>query len=171
MAASMHGDVDAMDGLDIRQATDVRDWARLRSLFTAYAAELGVDLAFQGFGQELDGLEMAYPPPGGAWVAFRAGLPAGCVALRPLGDGFAELKRLFTAPGARGCGLGRALVETALGAARAAGFSGVRLDTLRGMDAAQALYASLGFVPIAPYRANPFAGAAFLELAFGVRPP
>jgi putative acetyltransferase len=167
----MHACVDAMHGLDIRQATDARDWGRLRSLLTAYAAELDVDIAFQGFGQELDGLAMAYPPPGGAWLVFRAGLPVGCVALRPLGDGFAELKRLFTVPEARGCGVGRALVKTALGAARAAGFSGVRLDTLRGMDAAQALYASLGFVPIAPYRANPLAGAAFLELAFSVRPP
>jgi putative acetyltransferase len=161
--------VETRDLLDIRPATDARDWRRLRALLEAYAAELGVDLAFQGFGQELDGLAAAYPPPGGAWLALRAGVPVGCVALRSLGDGFAELKRLFSVCAARGCGVGRALVETALGAARAGGFSGVRLDTLRGMDAARALYASLGFVPIAPYRMNPLPGAAFLELVFPVR--
>jgi putative acetyltransferase len=82
-----------------------------------------------------------------------------------LDGGLVELKRLFTLPEARSIGVGRALVAEALAAARAAGMRGVRLDTLAGMDAAQALYVSLGFRRIAPYRVNPLAGAQFLELA------
>ena len=152
--------------VDIRKARLPRDAKRVRALLEEYVRELGVDLGPQGFFQELGDLAAAYPPPGGLWLAWRAGAPVGAVALRPLGGGYAELKRLFVLKEGRGRGLGRALVETALGAARAGGFRGVRLDTLKGMDAAQALYASLGFVPVSAYRANSLRGAQFLELAF-----
>jgi ribosomal protein S18 acetylase RimI-like enzyme len=161
----------AKDVLDIRKAELPADAQRVRSLLEEYVRELGVDLGFQGLAEELSDAAAAYPPPGGLWLPWRAGRPVGAVALRPLGGGYAELKRLFVLKAARGAGLGRALVETALGAARAQGFCGVRLDTLHGMDAAQALYASLGFVPIRPYRQNPLPGAQFLELGlFRPRP-
>jgi putative acetyltransferase len=150
--------------LEICKVRRPRDWRRLRTLLEAYAAELGVDLSFQGFALELEDVAAAYPSPGGAWLALRGGTAVGCVALRTTGRGFAELKRLFALPEERHTGVGRALVKTALAAARALGVEGVRLDTLPGMDAAQALYHSLGFRPIAPYRDNPVPGATFLEL-------
>ena len=50
--------------------------------------------------------------------------------------------------------------------ARSAGYARVRLDTAPGMEAAQALYGSFGFIAIPPYRPNPVPGATFLELAF-----
>ena len=40
----------------------------------------------------------------------------------------------------------------------------MRLDTISSMDRANALYLSLGFKEIAPYRYNPIKGAAFMEL-------
>jgi putative acetyltransferase len=150
--------------LDVRRVQHAGDWRQVRSLLVAYAEELGVDLSFQGFAEELDALPAAYPSPGGVWLAVRAGTAVGCVALRPFGDGVAELKRLFAVRPVRRSGVGRVLVEAALGAARAAGFRAVRLDTVRGMEAAQALYTSFGFVPIAAYRENPLPGARFLEL-------
>jgi GNAT superfamily N-acetyltransferase len=160
-----------MDVRDIRKARLPRDAQRVRALLEEYVRELGVDLGFQGFSEELADLAAAYPPPGGVWLAWHTRAPVGAVALRPLGGGYAELKRLFVLKEARGTGLGRALVEVALGAARAGGFRGVRLDTLAGMGAAQALYASLGFVPVSAYRANPLPGAQFLELAFSMPRP
>lgn len=140
--------------------------ALVRELFREYAASLSFDLGFQGFGEELAGLPGGYAPPDGRLLlALADGAAAGCVALRRHDERSAELKRLYVRPHARGSGAGRALVEAALAAARAAGYERVVLDTVPGMESAQALYRSLGFVDIAPYRHNPVPGAAFLELS------
>jgi putative acetyltransferase len=152
--------------LDIQRVQTLRGWRCVRALIEAYVLELGLDLGFQGLAKELDDVSRAYPAPGGAWLALDAEEAVGCVALRPLGDSEAELKRLYALPHVRGSGVGRRLVVTALAGARRAGFRRVRLDTVQGMEAAQALYTSLGFAPIPPYRENPLPGAQFLELVF-----
>ena len=134
-------------------------------MFEEYAASLGFDLAFQGWGEELRGLPGAYAPPGGALLLLREGETVlGCVALRRLDDEAVEMKRLYLRPLARGRGCGRSLTEAVLREARRLGYRRVRLDTVPGMEAAQALYRALGFRAIAPYRENPIPGAAFLEL-------
>ena len=136
-----------------------------RGFFRKYQASQGVDLCFQGFEQELASLSGAYAPPAGRLLLAADGAElAGCVALRPLGGGVCEMKRLYVRPAARGVRLGRRLAETVIGEARAIGSARMRLDTLPSMKEAIALYRSLGFVEITPYYEHPVAGALFMEL-------
>ena len=137
-----------------------------RQLFREYEAWLGMDLCFQGFEDELRNLPGKYAKPDGrlllALVDDRA---AGCIALRSLGDGVCEMKRLFVRDDFRGHGLGLLLVEKVIAEARDAGYSKMRLDTFPPkMGKAVKLYESHGFREIAPYYDNPHSGVLFLEL-------
>jgi putative acetyltransferase len=73
----------------------------------------------------------------------------GVAALKRLDAGHAEIKSMHTAEPARGRGVGRALLEHLLAAARAGGYRRVSLETGAGpaFAAARALYASAGFTP------------------------
>jgi ribosomal protein S18 acetylase RimI-like enzyme len=147
----------------VREAAFPDDAAAIRRLFTEYAAGLGIDLCFQGFDAELAGLPGRYAAPaGGVWLAMQDQSAIGCVALRPLSDQRAEIKRLYVQPAFRGAGLGRRLAETAVQVAASKGYRSLCLDTLASMTGAIALYRSLGFVDIEPYYHNPLAGAVFL---------
>ena len=147
----------------IRPAEFPRDLEVVRALFREYAGSLGVDLAFQGFEDELASLPGKYTPPmGRLMLAWHGDTAVGCVALRPLDAAACEMKRLYVRPAARGERLGRKLAERICAEARAAGYTRICLDTLPTMAAAQALYRSLGFVPIEPYVFNPIAGTQFL---------
>jgi ribosomal protein S18 acetylase RimI-like enzyme len=146
-------------------ALDPRSLATARELFQEYAEALGVDLGFQDFSTELETLPGSYAPPlGRLLLALEGAAPAGCVALRPLEPGIAEMKRLYVRPAFRGGGWGRILAERIIAEAVEAGYVRMRLDTLPSMAGARALYQSLGFREIPPYRHNPIAGTAFLEL-------
>ena len=140
---------------------DTSDVDEVRVLFREYAASLPFTLDFQDFDRELAGLPGEYAPPRGALLLARG---AGCVGLRPLDAATCEMKRLYVRPAARGTGLGRRLTEAIVGEARGLGYARMRLDTMPDMAAALVLYAELGFREIPPYRANPIAGAVFLEL-------
>ena len=142
-------------------AADAAALDEVRALFREYAASLPFTLAFQGFDDELATLPGAYAAPGGALLLAPG---AGCVGIRPLGEATCEMKRLYVRPSARGSGLGRALAEAAVVEARELGHARMRLDTVPGMETAQALYERLGFREIAPYRPNPVAGVRYLEL-------
>jgi ribosomal protein S18 acetylase RimI-like enzyme len=139
-----------------------------RGLFTEYAAQLGVDLAFQGFDAELAALPGPYAPPQGALLlALVDGEPAGCGALRPLPEAdhpdACEMKRLYVRRAFRRFGLGRQLAQALMDRAVQAGYASMLLDTLDEMEAARGLYASLGFTEVPPYYFNPLPGARYLK--------
>ncbi len=141
--------------------TDMAGLEEVRALFGEYAASLPFALDFQDFDRELAELPGTYAPPRGALLLARG---AGCVGLRPIDETTCEMKRLYVRSSARGTGLGRRLAEAVVSEARRLGYARMRLDTVPGMDSAQALYAQLGFQEIPPYRPNPIPGARFLEL-------
>lgn len=130
------------------------DLDTVRRLFREYADGLGIDLACQGFDEELAQLPGRYAPPaGGLLLALGdSGAVLGRVGLRPLKRvEVCELKRLYVRPAARGAGLGLALARSAVERAAAIGYREIVLDTLPSMTPAIAVYRALGFEPIPPY--------------------
>jgi ribosomal protein S18 acetylase RimI-like enzyme len=141
------------------------DWNDARRLVEAYAASLDIDLSFQNFADEIEHLATEYGPPTGAFLLAEAnGRRVGCVGLRGFSDATGEVKRLYVEPSARGLGAGRALASGIVTVAREIGYTRLVLDTLPSMGEAQALYRSLGFEPIPPYRFNPVPGTVFMEV-------
>ena len=154
--------------LTIGQLVDQAELPTIRAMFREYADSMGLDLEFQNFSEELAGLPGKYAPPSGCILLARVDHePAGCVALRPLGDGVCEMKRLYVRP---------ALPRPQIGSqARGANHPGgtrpwVRthcaLDTIASrMGDAVALYRALGFRVIPPYCDNPYPDGMFMELS------
>ncbi|MDO5288846.1 MAG: GNAT family N-acetyltransferase [Pseudomonadota bacterium] len=162
--------MDTRPPVDISVASLPEHLAGARALFEEYAEQLGLDLQFQGFAQELAALPGDYTEARGgtlllAWVD---GELAGCCALRAIEDvdypNASEMKRLFVRKAFRGFGLGRQLAEAILEAAVRLGYDCVLLDTLDDMESARALYEELGFEEIPPYYHNPLPGAHYLKV-------
>ena len=144
------------------------DIPAIAALFKAYAASLGIDLAYQGFDAEVTSLPGAYAPPGGVLLLATSAdeAPLGCVAVRQLPEpGICEMKRLYATPDARGMGIGRALAVAAIEAATQAGYHAMRLDSLPTMTEAQTLYRRLGFAVTPAYYNTPVAGTVFMTKA------
>jgi N-acetylglutamate synthase-like GNAT family acetyltransferase len=117
----------------IIRAESPADIQQARTLFKEYEMWLEVDLCFQNFEKELAQLPGAYAPPEGRLLlAYVNGKVAGCVALRKIGEGVCEIKRLYLREESRGRGLGRKLAETIISEAKKIGYERMRLDTLPG---------------------------------------
>ena len=112
-------------------------------------AEFGADRpGFAWQDPELDAMSAAYDGDDRVYlVAVEAGAILGGAGIGPLAgeEGTCELQKMYLLPQARGRGVGRALMERLLKAARDRGYERVYLETLTGMDAAQRLYEGFGF--------------------------
>ena len=137
----------------------------VREIFIEYADFLQVDLCFQDFEQELQTLHQVYLPPLGCIILARQGNQVvGCVALKPIGEGVCEMKRLYVRPAARGNALGKKLVEELIDFAKKAGYKTMKLDTITSLKDAIKLYRSKGFVETEAYVYNPLSEVLYFEL-------
>jgi putative acetyltransferase len=97
-------------------------------------------------------------------VARVDGRALGCGAVVSSGQGWAEIKRMFVSPAARGMKLGRRLLDEIEAIAVRNGDRVLRLEAGAKQPEALALYRSAGFVEIGPfgdYRPDPL--SLFME--------
>ncbi|MBB3085840.1 GNAT family N-acetyltransferase [Geodermatophilus sabuli] len=103
------------------------------------------------------------PPAGLFLVAEVGGVPAGCGAWRVHADGVVEVKRVYVDPAFRRRGLAQLLMAELERSAAAAGHRAVVLNSGNRQPEALALYAALGYTPVAGYGVYADApGAVFL---------
>jgi GNAT superfamily N-acetyltransferase len=145
---------------DIRDADLNRDLETIRNLWLDYLAwgndELEARHGFQLPVHEMVERDLAniakfQPPSGRIFLAFAQNVAVGIACLQRIGPTTAEVKRMYVRPASRRQGLGRALLERLIEAARAAGYGSIRLDSPDFLTAAHALYRSSGFADIEPY--------------------
>ena len=95
-------------------------------------------------------LEAIFQPHVRFFVATLDGAPAGCGGVA-LFDGFAEVKRMYVRPAARGLGVARAILDRLEAETRAANLAVLRLETGDKQTDALRLYYRYGFTDCAPF--------------------
>lgn len=152
--------------IKVKLASSEADYAAFVEILREYVDELSIDFCFYDLDDELEAPRTRYgEPAGAAWLSLDArGVPTGIIAVRALGGGIAEVKRMFVRPAHRGSGAGRLLCEAAVDHARAAGFCLLRLDSAERLAPAVRLYERLGFSRIPAYNENPEPDAVFFEM-------
>ncbi|MDE2280700.1 MAG: GNAT family N-acetyltransferase [Xanthomonadaceae bacterium] len=130
-----------------------RDDAAVAAIIRTVMPEFGADgPGFAIHDPEVDGMHAAYTLPHSAYfVVERDCTVVGGAGVAPLAGGepdVCELRKMYFLPAVRGIGAGGAMMERCLDAARGFGFRRCYIETLTGMDAAQALYRRHGFAPL-----------------------
>src|SRR5687767_204785 len=143
------GDATPMSDYSIRPI-EARDDAAVAALIRTVMPEFGaIGEGYAINDPEVDWMSRSYAEPRSAYfVVERDGVVAGGGGIAPLIGGdedTCELRKMYFQPSLRGLGAGTALMERCLAAAREHGFRRCYLETLRGMTAAQKLYARSGF--------------------------
>ncbi|MCW8809019.1 MAG: GNAT family N-acetyltransferase [Rhodanobacter sp.] len=137
----------------IRPITPADD-AAMAAVIRTVMPEFGADgPGFAIHDAEVDTMSAAYAAPRSAYfVVERDGRVIGGGGVAPLENAapdVCELRKMYFLPQARGIGAGSAMMQRCLDVARTHGFGRCYLETLTGMDAAQALYQRSGFTPLA----------------------
>jgi GNAT superfamily N-acetyltransferase len=127
-----------------------------RAALVRYLAETAENLADPSVGPaEVDDVD-DFMSPGGVFVLVRSASGViGCGALRTLGPGLGEIKRMWIDPEFRGQGYGSRLLVNLEDRARGLGWVAVRLDTNAALTDAVRLYESHGYRAVARYNDNP----------------
>jgi len=130
-----------------------RDNTAMAVIIRSVMPEFGADgPGFAIHDAEVDTMYEAYAQPRSSYfVVERDGVVVGGGGVAPLENAepdVCELRKMYFLPQARGIGAGSAMMQRCLDAARTLGFARCYLETLTGMDAAQALYKRSGFTPL-----------------------
>ena len=130
-----------------------RDDAAVAAIIRSVMPEFGA--GGEGFAihdAEVGGMCAAYAKSRSAYFVLEVDgkvVGGGGVAALENGDAdVCELRKMYFLPEARGLGAGQAMITRCLDTARGFGFKRCYLETLTGMDAAQALYRKQGFTPL-----------------------
>jgi GNAT superfamily N-acetyltransferase len=114
-------------------------------------AELNADLQRDSPADEWHFFELTdrqvVPGAGQFVVAWLDGVPVGCGAFRMIGDGTAEIKRMYVQPAVRGHKIGAAVLHELETRAAAAGATRLALETAPRLVEAVTLYTRAGFSP------------------------
>jgi DNA-binding MarR family transcriptional regulator/GNAT superfamily N-acetyltransferase len=109
------------------------------------AAEFGWNGGFETCIAEILSTFGRHPGREAGFVAERDGTILGSIFIMPETDDVARLRVLYVEAAARGLGLGKQLVDRAIGFARTAGYRKVRLWTHEFQQPARKIYAAVGF--------------------------
>jgi DNA-binding MarR family transcriptional regulator/predicted GNAT family N-acyltransferase len=124
----------------------------------AYAEEYGWDISYEALVAEICAqfIKSYDPAREHCWIAETGGEPVGSVFLVKSSDKVAKLRLLMVEKKARGLGVGRALVEQCIRAARERGYSKMTLWTQSCLLAARGIYQQAGFRKVAEEKHHSF---------------
>ena len=145
----------AVDNAATREAARdlIAEYLRWIASFAAASYGLSFDIDAM-VTSDIEDRAKFHPPSGRFYVIRREDTNVGVGCLKRLTPSVAEIQRMYVQPHVRGVGAGRLLLQQLLSDARAIGYEAVRLESLKFLSAAHALYKSVGFAEITPYAEN-----------------
>jgi len=131
----------------IRNTFKVGDIGRLIYLHgDLYAKEHGYDHTFEAYvGEPLSQFAKCNNSRAKIWLVDCDGQVSGSVAICEVSLQEAQLRWFLLSPQLRGKGMGARLLKEAIVFAKTADYASISLWTVKGLDAAKALYTSYGF--------------------------
>ena len=127
----------------------------LRWIASVAAASYGLSFDIEAMvASDIEDRAKFYPPSGRFYLVRREDANVGVGCLKRLTPSVAEIQRMYVQPHVRGVGAGRLLLQQLLSDARAIGYEAVRLESLKVLSVAHALYRSVGFTEVTPYAEN-----------------
>jgi putative acetyltransferase len=141
--------VQSINDVVIRLASNC-DRERVVALVFGVLSEYGLPAEPESKDSDLNDIESNYIDSGGVFelIEDREGNLLGTYGLYPLDRDTCELRKMYFLPQIRGLGLGRRILERAVGHARRLGFKAMVLETISVLKEAIRLYTRFGFVPV-----------------------
>ncbi|MCA9067689.1 MAG: GNAT family N-acetyltransferase [Planctomycetaceae bacterium] len=129
------------------------DWELAQDLVHEYVTAQTIWADSESIRSLISELPQAFGSPHGAFfLAFEEDRIAGCLGWRKLTDEMVEIQRVYVKPAFRGRGIGRRMLDSLIEDLRESGYRRIVLETTLSLRPAVALYESLGFQRIPPYK-------------------